>query len=92
MYSVGLGCGMVMCHRFVFGLRCPNITVLSLYFMDADVLVKCAVHPESHSCPMEMRECCRSGKIWDCWAGEGKEELRLTVAVWLDVTVEPSGS
>ena len=50
------------------------------------------VHPESHSWLTERREFCSSGNTCAVWAAGGRAGCRSMIAVWLDVSVVPSGS
>jgi hypothetical protein len=59
----GLWVGRSMCQRLVVGERCPTMMVEPLRSIVTDVLSKWAVHPESHSWPIDMRECWRSGMM-----------------------------
>ena len=81
-----------MCHKLVVGERSPIMTVLLLYVIVAECWSKCAVHPVSHSCPMEIRECCKSGIVCAVCACSGRLGCSAKVPLWLDVTLEPSGS
>ena len=60
-------------HSLDIGLRWPVMTVLPFRVMTAEVLVKVAVQPLSHNCPMDMREPdAREGNKWTSLAAEGK--------------------
>ena len=68
------GCTVgVSSHNLDVGLRQPVMTGLPLRVMIADLLVKVAVHPLSHNCPIDMREPeAREGKTWTSLAAGGK--------------------
>ena len=41
---------------------------------------------------MESSDCCRLGMMNECCVDAGRDGCRLIVALWVDETVEPSGS
>ena len=75
------------------GVRSPRRRSESVLWMVTSSLVKVAVHPASHSWPMEMRELApwlSAGKRWAAVAvfrREGKGRW----AVWVEVMVSPFG-
>ena len=68
------GCSVgVSSHSLDVGLRRPVMTGLPLWVTIADLFVKVAVQPLSHSCPIDMREPeAREGKTWTSLAAGGK--------------------
>ena len=63
----------------------PSLTTLRW------VAVKVAIHPSSHSCPIDMRgPDCRWGKTWDVQDAWGKRGFRLISALWVACMILPS--
>jgi|GWRWMinimDraft_5_1066013.scaffolds.fasta_scaffold10479_2 hypothetical protein len=82
------------CHSRVAGLRWPVKTVVPSKRIAAVSAVSIAVHPASHSWPMEMRE---FGLRWGTMcaaraAGGSIEAMMGRLVVWLEESCDPSGS
>ena len=73
-------------------VRIPRKMMLLLYLIMASRLLNVAVHPMSHSFPIESRDCRRVGKTWAIVAWVGSEGHRGRVVVVVEVIVLWSGS
>ena len=88
----GESTGRSRLHRRVLGERVPVRTTWSSLVMRTSVAVKVAMHPWSHSWPMEIREPdVRSGKMC-AWQAESGRRGMFKVAMWVEVMRLPSGS
>ena len=56
--------------------------VLLSYVMVAVVLLKVAMQPESHNCPMERREFWSDGMVWASCAAVGSDGWSWMIALW----------
>ena len=78
-------------HKGSSGVRWPvNMVCPLAVVMVTDEEVKVATMPASHSCPIEMSDPRKLGKMWHKRAGRGSWGNGRR-AWWVEVTVVPSG-
>ena len=68
----------------------PSITVSPSLTTLRQVSEKVAMHPSSHSFPIDMRDPgCMWGRKWDVQVDWAKREFRLSSALWVACTILP---
>ena len=87
----GSGAIRLRCHRPVSGVRLPERRSRSAKWTWTSDAVKVTVHPESHSWPMERRECVlRAGTMCTRRAVIGKLGMSSS-ASWVEYIIVPFG-